>query len=137
MTHPASWARPTARVCGALALSIALLFLLVAVLPFYANGIHLHSYAEIFGSQVDIKGYPPFTWPAVGLPLLLLAHLAYIFVPFLALPALAVLALALLTGWRTFSAAERLRGVATLAATVIILAGGWPIWSHLGAWIAD
>ena len=137
MTHSASWPRPTARVCGALALGSALLFLLVAVVPFYANGIHLHSYAEIFGSQVDIKGYPPFTWPAVGLPLLLLAHLAYIFVPFLALPALAALALALLTGWRSFSGAERLRWLTALAATALILAGAWPIWTNLGTWIAD
>jgi hypothetical protein len=58
-------------------------------------------------------------------------------VPFLALPALAVLALALLTGQRTFSAAERLRGLAALAATALILAGAWPIWPNLGAWIAD
>lgn len=86
---------------------------------------------------MDIKGYPPFTWPVVGMPLLMLAHLSYIFTPGLIIIALMALTLVLLTGWRTFSLSNRLRGLAAFAIITLILVGIWSIWRTLGTWIAD
>ena len=137
MSNAIPWPRSVDRICGALALGIALLFLLVDVIPFYTNGIYLHSYAEIYGSQVDIKGYPPYTWPVVGLPLLWLAHLAYIFTPGLIIIALMALTLVLLINWRTFSLSERLHALVTFTIMALILVGTGSIWRTLGVWIAD
>jgi hypothetical protein len=137
MIPAASRPRKIARICGVLALSTWVLSVLVAVIPFYTNGIYLHSYAEIYGSQVDIKGYPPYTWPVVGLPLLWLAHLAYIFTPGLIIIALMALTLVLLINWRTFSLSERLHALVTFTIMALILVGTGSIWRTLGVWIAD
>ncbi len=54
------------RLSGTIILIFTAAYLVLSVLPFYANGIYLYSYRDIAGSFVDPKGYPPFAWFEVG-----------------------------------------------------------------------
>lgn len=62
----ASAALALAWICFFALSAITLQYLLLAVLPFYANGIHLEQHSTIGWGGVDAKEYPPFVWQSEG-----------------------------------------------------------------------
>ncbi len=123
------------RVAGTLLLAITVAFLVLAVLPFYGNGIHLHSYQEIGGSQVDVKGYPPFTW--LGGPAQGVAMLSTGLLPLAALVLNPVLVAGLWLGRGRLSRAEGLLWLATIVSNITLVALTWHTRAILLTWLVD
>ncbi len=128
------------RICGIIILVLTVLYLLLAVLPFYGNGINLHSYQEIFGSAVDVKGYPPFNWfgwswfggPLEGIAMITAGYITVIS------PVLTPLIILLLTlRWNSFSRNERIIWLATSLMNILTLTLTWQAHRSIMAWLVD
>ncbi len=124
-----------ARTCGSILLVVTVAYILFAVAPYYANGIHLRSYQEIAGSFVDVKGYPPFTW--LGGPAQAIAMLAAGFAPWLSALLLPVLAVVLVMRWRLFSKGEVVLWLSVAAATLLAVGLTWSMHTTLMIWLVD
>jgi len=123
------------RACGLVLLAVTVAYLLFAVLPFYANGIHLRSYQEIGGSLVDVKGYPPFTW--LGGPAQAIAMLSAVYIPWVGAALVPILVVALAVRWRSFRAGEAWLWLAVSMATIAAVALTWPVHAILMTWLVD
>ena len=122
------------RDCGAIVLGLTVAYLLLVVLPFYSNGIHLRSYQEIAGSFLDVKGYPPFVW---FLPLQALAMLAAGYAPLVSVPLTPLTLLLMAARWRSLSRAELAFLGATCLANVVALALTCQERGIILTWLAD
>jgi hypothetical protein len=127
-------------LAGALALALLVtsaFYIVLAVVPFYAHGIHLRSFTEIAGSFVDVKGYPPFSWPALGGIMqgaaMLSVFFVRVFVPVLA----AALVATTVVGWRSAPQASRIFWLASalLSSSLSLLA--WTSQSIILTWLVD
>lgn len=132
--RPTDTARSLAQYCGDVVLILTIAYLFFAVLPFYGNGIHLHSYQEIAGSLVDVKGYPPFVW---FLPLQAVAMLVAGYAPLISLPVTPLTLVLTVLKWRTLTRAERAFLLAACALNVAILALTWQQRGIILAWLVD
>jgi hypothetical protein len=122
------------RDCGSIVLGLTVAYLLLAVLPFYGNGIHLHSFRDISGSLVDVKGYPPFVW---FLPLQALAMLAAGYTPLVSLLLTPLTLLLVVARRRQLSRGELAFLGATCLANVAALALTWQERGIILAWLTD
>ncbi len=132
--------RSATRLSGWIALVSTVAYLFLAVLPFYGNGIHLHSYQEIGGSLVDVKGYPPFSWLGwawFGGPLQGAALLAAGFGPLASLLFAPLLAVLLWAGRRSLRRREIALWATICLACVAILVLTWQMRGIILTWLAD
>ena len=128
-------AQAIARTCGIVLLAMTAAYLLLAVLPFYGNGIHMHSYQEIAGSMVDVKGYPPFAW--LGGPAQGIAMLAAGYVLPMSLVLVPVLVATLLARWHSFGWTEVKWWDAVCVANVVTLAMTFESYQIILTWLVD
>lgn len=142
-TEPATGSGQMARLPAlATTFAVALLglsaaYLLLAVAPFYLHGIHERSYAEIFGSAVDVKGYAPFSWAGVG-PLfqagaMLSVFLIRVFSPLLC----GALTISGWLGWRRSSIPMRALWLAAVATGLFLTIISWTTQDIILTWLAD
>lgn len=128
-------AQSITRICGIIVLVFTVFYLLLAILPFYANGIHLHSYQEINRSLVDVKDYPPFTWlggPAQGVAMLTAGY-----IPVVSLILIPPLLFTLALSWSSFRGGEAALWLATAVTNVVALALTWPVLVTVVTWLVD
>lgn len=126
--------RTISRTCGIIVLCLTLSYLLLALLPFYGNGINLHSYQEISGSLVDVKGYPPFAW---FLPLQGFGMLAAGFAPLISLLLTPVLLINLGLNWKSLRRIETIVWSASCVANIMTMALTWQVRGIILVWLAD
>jgi len=124
-----------ARTSGAIIFGFTIAYLLFAALPFYGNGIHRHSYAEIAGSFVDVKGYPPFNW--LGGPAQGVAMLSAGLVRPVGLALTPVLLATLVVARRSLRRAEATLWLTTAVVSIAVLALTWEALGIITAWLAD
>jgi hypothetical protein len=126
-------ARTVARICGAIILALTIAYLLLVVLPYFGNGIHLRSFEEIAGSHVDVKGYPPFVWftPVQGAALL-----ASALTPLTAALAPVVL-VSLAMCRRSLRHAEAALWLVAAVLNITTLAATWQTLGLIRTWLVD
>jgi hypothetical protein len=141
MTRKIAWNRFGGAAVGPLLLGATLLYVLLVLLPFYGNGIHLRSYGEIFGSHVDVKFLPPFAWFGPLTPWTALTQTAAILTWLFGPPVSALCALALAVrlgaGWRGVSWREKLTWPALIATALLIYTLSWPARELILTWLVD
>lgn len=126
-----------AQACGAVILVLTAAYLLLAVLPFYGNGIHLHSHAEIAGSHVDVKGYPPFVWSWIGGLAQGAAMLSAALTPPASLLLTPILLVALGVKWYTQARSGLALWTITAAINIVTLAVTWQSLRVIVTWLVD
>ncbi|MGQ9674383.1 MAG: hypothetical protein ACUVX1_01780 [Chloroflexota bacterium] len=126
-----------AHLCGTVILVLTAAYLLLAVLPFYGNGIHLHSYAEVAGSHVDVKGYPPFAWSWIGGPAQGAAMLSAALTPLASLLLTPILLVALGVKWHTRVRSGLALWTVTAAINIVTMAVTWQSLGVIVTWLAD
>lgn len=133
-----SRAQTIVRYSGTIVLTFTLAYLLLSVLPFYVNGIYLHSYQEIFGSFVDHHEYPPYAWlgaasrPAEGIAMITAGYVPYVsllFTPLTLVP--------LVLKWKSFSKREVSLWTATGLVNIVSLALTWQVHGIIMVWLVD
>lgn len=118
-------------------LAVSVTYLLLAVTPFYVHGIHERSYAEIFGSAVDVKGYPPFSWPVAG-PIFQASAMLSVFLIRVFSPLLCgALAISGWLGWRRASAPTRVLWLASGTVGLFLTIISWTTQEIILTWLAD
>lgn len=120
-----------------LLLVLSTLYVVLAVAPFYLHGINQRSYAEIFGSAVDVKGYVPFSWPGVG-PFfqggaMLSVFLVRVFCPLLC----GALAISGWLGWQRSSAVVRVLWLVSGIAALLLTLFSWTTQDIILTWLVD
>jgi hypothetical protein len=129
---------PALAVTFAVALLVlSVLYLLLAVAPYYLHGIDERSYAEIFGSAVDVKGYAPFSWPVVG-PFLqggamLSVFLIRVFSPLLC----GALGISGWLGWRRASGPAKVLWLVAGVTGLFLTTISWTTQEIILTWLAD
>lgn len=120
-----------------LLLALSALYVSLALAPFYLHGIHERSYAEIFGSAVDVKGYAPFSWPGVG-PLFQMGAMLSVFLIRVFSPLLCgALAISGWLGWRRSSTPARALWLATGATGLFLTSISWTTQEIILTWLVD
>jgi hypothetical protein len=129
--------RAIVRLSGAIVLTFTVAYLVLSVLPFYANGIYLHPYRDIAGSLVDVKGYPPFAWAGVGQLAQGIAMITAGLMPYasLLLTPLALMSLGLKRS--SFARTEATLWVAAGLLNVVSLALTWQVHGTIMVWLVD
>ena len=117
--------------------AMGITYLLLAVTPFYLHGIHERSYAEIFGSAVDVKGYAPFSWPGVG-PLFQMGAMLSVFLVRVCCPLLCgALAISGWLGWRRTSTPARALWLVAGATGLVLTTNSWATQEMILIWLVD
>jgi hypothetical protein len=132
-----SFNRDVGSAVGLTLLGLTIIFILFTLLPFYGHGIHLRSHGEIFGSQVDFKGFAPFVWPLARIPATALALVGAILTPYLSLLLGPLLLVSLRLNWRHFRRQQRWLWIGTLAVNAASLLLTWPSLDLIRLWLAD
>ncbi|MEA2572751.1 MAG: hypothetical protein QOH93_49 [Chloroflexia bacterium] len=118
-------------------IAMSALYLVLAVAPFYLHGIDRHSYAEIFGSAVDVKGYAPFSWPGVG-PLFQMGAMLSVFLVRVFCPVMCgALAITGWLGWRWSAPAARVIWLVAGTAALVLTLVSWTTQDIILVWLAD
>ncbi len=125
------------RSSGTIILTFTVAYLVLSVLPFYANGIYLHSYQEIFGSLVDVKGYAPFAWFGVGRLAQGIAMITAGYVPYVSLLFTPLTLIPLALKWNSFSKREVSFWTATGLVNIASLVLTWQVHGIIMVWLVD
>jgi hypothetical protein len=126
-----------ASTCAFALIALSAVYLLLAVAPFYLHGIHERSYAEVFGSAVDVKGYAPFSWPGVG-PLFQAAAMLSVFLIRVFSPLLCgALAICGWLGWRRASTPSRVLWLLSGGIGLLLTTVSWTTQEIILTWLVD
>lgn len=129
--------RSVALVCGVTLIVFTVLYLILVIVPFYANGIFTHSFGEIFVSKYDPIGFVPFAWGSLGEVLLLLAIVVFAFSHFIVLPTSWVLVVVLVRRWHNMRDFEKALWSITLFAVVLVFGLTLLEDATIGSWLLD
>jgi hypothetical protein len=130
-------AQAVVRVSGTIILTFTVAYLVLSVLPFYANGIYLHSYRDIAGSFVDVKGYPPYAWFGVGRLAQGIAMITAGLLPYASLLFTPLALIALGLKWNSFARREVTFWAATGLINAASLALTWQVYATIMVWLVD
>ncbi|HVF99037.1 MAG TPA: hypothetical protein VND68_04300 [Chloroflexia bacterium] len=126
-----------ANLFAVLLLCASVLYVLLAVAPFYLHGINQRSYAEIFGSAVDVKGYAPFSWPVLG-PLFQLGAMLSVFLVRVFCPLVCgALAISGWLGWQRSAPAGRIAWLVAGTVALSLTLVSWTTQDIILTWLAD
>jgi hypothetical protein len=120
-----------------LLLVFSALYVALAIAPFYLHGINQRSYAEIFGSAVDVKGYTPFSWPVFG-PLFQMGAMLSVFLVRVCCPLVCgALAISGWLGWRRSAPAARITWLVAATAALSLTLVSWTTQDIILTWLAN
>ena len=112
------------------------LYVLLALGPFYLHGINRRTYAEIFGSAVDVKEYAPFSWPVFG-PLFQMGAMLSVFLVRVFCPLVCgALAISGWLGWRRSAPAARVAWLVAGTAALLLTLVSWTTQDIILTWLA-
>lgn len=127
-------------LCGKTLVALTVGYVVLGLLPFYGNGIHLHSYQEIYGSFVDVKDYPPFSWlswtwfggPAQGLAMIFTAY-----APLLSIPLSPLLLGTVVSRWRSLRRSKAVFWTAVCLINAAVMGLTWQAHMVILTWLVD
>lgn len=125
------------RVSGAILLLNAILYGLLVLAPFYANGIHHIPENEIKFSDVDVLKQPPFSWPWIGGSLWMVSLFAAALGPLVALASGIGLFWGLIQRWSSLPVRERVFWITIAALAAVMFIVTWSDGSRLATWFVD
>jgi len=122
---------------GTILLCLLAGYLSLVMLPFYMNGIWLHSYDEILRGQFDPFHYAPFSWFLVGSYIYVGSILALGLFRIGGIISTVIIVLILCLQWSKFSKIEKLVWTASVLSFLVVVVTTWATQDIFALWLGD